>query len=118
MVCQVIIAEEEKAFFAQHLLMLFTAVYNCIFPECYLCTVSILELDWSIFLFQLLITTKLLSMDCPLWKGNHREGNTIELAFYFDYTVSENQRALCHRRMKCVLQLHYLKFKNISFKAD
>lgn len=55
----------------------FRAVYNCIFPECYFCTVSISKLDWSLFWFQLLITTKLLSMACPLWGGNHREGKGI-----------------------------------------
>lgn len=47
-----------------------------------------------------------------------KEENTIELAFYFDYTLSENQRVLCRKRMKCVLKQHYLKCKNISLKAD
>lgn len=66
MACQVTITEAVKAFFCTVSPAAFRAVYNCIFPACYLCSACILERDWNIFWFQLLITTKLLSMDCPL----------------------------------------------------
>lgn len=70
MACQVIITEEVKAFFCTVSPAAFRAVYNCIFSACYLGSACILERDWNIFWFQLLITTKLLSMNCPLWRGN------------------------------------------------
>lgn len=66
MACQVTITEEVKAFFCIVSPAAFRAVYNCIFTACDLCSACILERDWNIFWFQLLITTKLLSMGCPL----------------------------------------------------
>lgn len=116
MACQVIITEEVKAFFCTVSPAAFRAVYNCIFPACYLCSACILERDWNIFWFPLLITTKLLSMDCPFWRGNQgREYNRT--CFYFDYTFSEKSKSTLPEKNEVCIKVALLKMQKYFIQS-